>query len=196
MINQHVIVLAVIPNLFGRVSEAALNDFFRILRSHPQSLFEDIARRRQNEDADSLRNPLLQLSRTLDVNVEYQVFAFTPRLVQHFAVRAVVIPKHLSVLQKFATSDTLFEFLRRDINIALPRLLISANGSRGVGNGKPQLRIPRQKQETSVDLPDPEGAEMMKTVVMRSPECRPATSIGWSRPAIQDSEPVPVSFRC
>ncbi len=78
VIDQHVIVSAVISNLFGRVAQPPFDDRIGILTARSQPLFQNLAGRSQDKNRHRLWNLTLQLSRTLDVDVEYQVGAAAP----------------------------------------------------------------------------------------------------------------------
>ena len=105
------------------------------------------------------------MSRTLHVDVEYEVLACSGRDFELAAVGAVVVAEHLGVLQKLAAGDALLEVLAGNEVIAGSGLFIAARRARGVGNRKTQPGTSFIRRETMVDLPEPDGAEMMKTVV-------------------------------
>src|SRR5580693_4859779 len=70
-VDQNKIVLRVVLNLFRGSPQPALNHFLAVLRPRAEPLLQNFPRRRQDENADRLRYRYLQLSRTLDINVEY-----------------------------------------------------------------------------------------------------------------------------
>src|ERR1700722_12457388 len=74
-VDQNKIVLRVVPNLFSRSPQTALNHFFAVFGARAEALLENIPGWRKHKNTNSFRDRYLQLSRTLDVNVEYQVLA-------------------------------------------------------------------------------------------------------------------------
>ena len=101
-VDQNKIVLRVILNFFRCTPQPALNHFFAVLGPRSQPLLQNILRRRQHENADRLRDSYLQLSRTLDVDVEYQVLALVRGRLERLAIGPVVISENLGVFQKLA----------------------------------------------------------------------------------------------
>src|SRR5437588_5514441 len=91
IVNQQIIVLTIIPDFARGVPQPPLDHAAGILRARAQSLFQDLARWRQDKNGNCVRNLTLQLSRTLDINVEYQVLAFPLGAIEGFAVRPVIV---------------------------------------------------------------------------------------------------------
>ncbi len=80
-------------------------------------MLENFPGRRKHKDTDRLRNRYLQLSRTLDVDVEYQVFALMDGLFEGAAVGAVVIAENLGIFEEFALRQAIFELGCGEIKI-------------------------------------------------------------------------------
>ena len=74
-------------------------------------------RRRQHKNADRLRDRYLQLSRTLDIDVEYQVFALVRGRFKRLAVGAVVIAENLGIFEELAACQAILEVLTADEDI-------------------------------------------------------------------------------
>src|ERR1700733_810308 len=96
-VDQNKIVLRVVLNFLRRSPQPALNHFFAILGPRAKPLLQNVPRRRQYKNADGLRDGYLQLSRTLDINVEYQVFALARGRFKRLTVGSVVIAENLSI---------------------------------------------------------------------------------------------------
>src|SRR4051812_7971514 len=74
-IDQNIIVSVVIPDLFGRFPQPPLNHIVPVLASCAKPLFQNLPGGSQYKDGNCFGNPVFQLSRTLYVDVEYQVTA-------------------------------------------------------------------------------------------------------------------------
>ena len=59
VVDQHVIVQAVILDFPGRIRQPAPNHLVAILTPRPKTLFQDHTRRRKHKNSDSVGNPLL-----------------------------------------------------------------------------------------------------------------------------------------
>ncbi len=70
-------------------------------------------------------NLLFQLSRTLDVDVEYQAFPAGAGLVQFAAVGPVIVAKYLSRFEKLVAGQHRLELLPGDEMITLAVLFLS-----------------------------------------------------------------------
>src|ERR1700733_13863885 len=101
-VDQNKIVLRVVLNFRRRSLQPALNHFFAVLRARTKPLLQNVPRGRQHKNADRLRNRYLQLSRTLDIDVEYQVFSRARGGFKRLAVRPVIISENLGTLQELA----------------------------------------------------------------------------------------------
>src|SRR5208283_4244510 len=99
-IDQNIVVIAVPPDFLGRVPQPPFDHLVPILAARAQSALENLPRRSQDEDGYSLGNLLYQLSRTLYVDVEYQVPARRARLFENAAMGAVIVAVHLGVFQE------------------------------------------------------------------------------------------------
>src|SRR3984893_28394 len=110
IIDQQVIVLTVIPDFASGIAQPALDHVTGILRAGTQPLFEDLAGWRQDKNGNRVRNLTLQLSRTLDINVEHEVLALPLGQLEGGAVRAVVIAEDIGMLQELIPGHARFEF--------------------------------------------------------------------------------------
>src|SRR5262249_17178878 len=91
-----------------------------------------------------------QLSRTLDINVEYEVLALRPGLLQHLPVRPVIIAEYLGPLEELATVDHGLKLSPRDEVIALPVRFGASPHAAGIGNREHQVRhVPNQMRHQS-----------------------------------------------
>src|ERR1019366_10734122 len=120
-IDQNIIVDAVILNLSGRIPQPPFDHCVAIFSACAQALLQDFWRRSQDKHGDSVGKPTLQLSRTLHVDVLYQVFALRLGLLQNPLVRPVIIAENLRSLQELAARDHGLEILARHKTIASPR---------------------------------------------------------------------------
>ena len=78
--------------------------------------------------------------------------------------RAVIISEDFRVLQKLVFADHLSQIRsRRYEEIFAPVLFAAARRAGGVGDGKIQVRTMLANLIHQRDLPEPDGAEMMKT---------------------------------
>ena len=91
-----------------------------------------------------------------------------PGLLENPAVGPVIVAKYLSPFEKLAALEHRLELLPGHEMVALPIDFRPARLAGGIGNARTSAleRWPAAG-DTSVDFPEPEGAEMMKTVVMR-----------------------------
>src|SRR5204863_6585044 len=80
-----------------------------ILAARAEPLLQDLPRRGQHKHGHSFRNLLFQLSRTLHIDVEYQIQSARARLIEAVPMSAVVVAKHLSPFEKFVASKLGFE---------------------------------------------------------------------------------------
>src|SRR5207244_2901225 len=128
--------------------KAALDDLFRNggvaltalgLIAAMQAAFELGLGRRQNQDADRLRQILLHLCGALHVDIEQQVIAARLGLAQESFCGAVVISKDVGVLEELIFGDHAFEFVARDEIIFAAILLTAAGRPRGVGDGEVEV---------------------------------------------------------
>ena len=84
------------------------------------------------------------------------------RLAQKAARRAVVVPEDFGVLQELVLARSWARIPRARRRSIRAILFAAARGACGVGDGKIQIRHHRLRSSlTSVDFPEPEGAEMM-----------------------------------
>ena len=122
--------MRIISNFLGRTLQAPLDHFLAVLRPRTEPLLENFPGRWKHEDTDSFRNRYLQLSRTLDVDVEYQVAALVGGLFEGAAVGAVVIAENLGIFQEFALRQTLFKLGAGDEDVV-----------DAIGFGRPGRRV-------------------------------------------------------
>ena len=78
----------------------------------------------------------------------------------------VVLPEHLRPLQKFAPVDTGLEILARDEEVILAVPLLPSRRPRRVRDRKAQPGNALHQLVHQRGFPRPDGAEMMKTVVI------------------------------
>ena len=120
VVHKHVIVLLVIPDLFGCFPQPPLDHFFAVFR-RARSRCSRISREGARIKIDNrFRNPLLQLSRTLDVDVEYQVLTLLPGLLQTIlggSRNSCRKPRRIPETRP--ASIPVFELRRADVNVAL-----------------------------------------------------------------------------
>ena len=116
-IDQNIIVDAVILNLSGRIPQPPFDHCGDLLRVRT-GLLQDFWRRSHDKHGDSVGKPTLQLSRTLHVDVLYQVFPLRLGLLQNPLVRPVIIAENLRSLQELAARDHGLEILARHKTIA------------------------------------------------------------------------------
>jgi hypothetical protein len=75
------------------------------------------------------------LSRTLDIDVEHQVFALGDGPVEDAAMRPVVVlTEHERMLQELAVCQPLLELFARYVMVMLPVLFLSSRLPRRVGD--------------------------------------------------------------
>ena len=89
-----------------------------------------------------------------------------PGLLQDAAVGPVIVAENLGPFQKFAAGRASPRTPPGRRNVALAVVSVPRGLASGVGNREHQAWNVGQQPRTSVDLPEPEGAEMMKTVVI------------------------------
>src|SRR5262245_57350328 len=111
IVNNNVIVFAIIPDFACSIAQPAADYLVGVLRPGTQPFFQDLAGWRKNEDRNRVRNLSLQLSRTLDVNVEYQVLSLTLSPIELAAVCAVVIPPDIGVLEELSPRNASLELV-------------------------------------------------------------------------------------
>ncbi len=140
LINQHVIVSAVIANLVSCVAQPPFDDCIGIFAARAQPLFQDLAGRGQDKNTHRIGNLTLQLSRTLHVNVEYQVKTLLLGPLQHPAVGAVIVAEDLGIFQKLAQRDALFEIRAGDKMIVTPVHVMAARRAGGLRDREHQPR--------------------------------------------------------
>ena len=72
------------------------------------------------------------MSRTLHVNVEYQILTRQIGLFEGSAVSSIIVPKYLSVFEKFAPKRTNLKLLARDKVVILTGPLSVAKSASSV----------------------------------------------------------------
>ena len=103
----------------GIVARKLADDGFVVGAACAQSLFQLLARGRQNKDANGLRHLRLDLARTLPVDFENDVFTAGEQCFGRAARGAVKVIEYLGMLEKFVISGHLTETLQRNEVISL-----------------------------------------------------------------------------
>ena len=162
VVDQNVVVLVVVLDLAAGGDQTALDDLFRIFAAVAQSPFQRLAVRRQNEDADRIGQISLDLRGTLDVDIEQQIVPFLLRLAQELARRAVAVAD-----ERWRAP----EIRRRESSARTRREGRSDTACRSARCREEGASCRRSKNRdsgrvsasslTSVDFPEPDGAEMM-----------------------------------
>src|SRR5262249_11441671 len=129
-IDQYIIVSAVVPDLLSRFPQPPFDYFIPVLAAGTQSLLQNLPRGSQDKNGYSLRNLTLQLSRTLDVDVEYQVLSEVFGLKQHITVGAIVIAENFGPFEELAAGEHGFE-LRAGDEVIVLAVDFEASGSTG-----------------------------------------------------------------
>src|SRR5205807_2357666 len=105
-----------------------------VLATRTEPLLQYLPRGGQDKHGHSFRNLLLQLSRTLDIDVEYQIQAPSPGLLEAVPVSAVIVAKYLSPFKEFVAGKPGFKVFPADEAVAQALRLGAARLARGVRN--------------------------------------------------------------
>ena len=100
----------VILNLPARRNQPSLDDIFGVKAAVLQALLQGFAVGRHDEDAHCVWNFLLDLLRSLHIDIEQQIATIALRLFQKTARRTVVVAEHLRIFQKLLLPDHGFKF--------------------------------------------------------------------------------------
>src|SRR5208283_49486 len=145
VVDENVIVAAKILDFPGRSRQPSQNHLLGVFRAGPQTLGQFFPGRGQDKDTDGFGYLLLQLSRTLNVDVENHVLALGLAALQDAAMRSIVIPKDQRPFEEFAAADSLFEVLPRDEDVVLAVDLRPARRAGRIGGREDQVPIVRQQ---------------------------------------------------
>src|ERR1039457_1110321 len=138
-VDQHIIILRVVPNFLRRTLQAPLDHFLAILRPRAEPLLENFPGRWKHKDTNRFRNRYFQLSRTLDIDVEYQVAALLGGLLEGAPVGAVVVLENLSIFKELRLGQAFLELLTGDEDIVNAVGFSWARGAGSVGNREGQV---------------------------------------------------------
>src|SRR5262249_37752829 len=94
----------------------------------------------QDEYGNRVRNLSFQLSRTLYVNVEYQIETLPPGAVEHTAMRPIIVPEHVGMLQELSVGHARFKLIPGNEVIRLAFALQSTRRPRRIGDREGESR--------------------------------------------------------
>src|SRR3546814_5136054 len=109
-----------------------------------RSLVERLARRRQDEHADSIGHLLAHLARALPVDLQQHVAALGQPRFHRLDRRALPVAVHQRMLEEVAGIDHAREFLARNEVVVLGVALARSRLARGVGNRQADVGVARQ----------------------------------------------------
>src|SRR5580693_482127 len=153
VIDQNVVVLVIVLNFSAGRQQSTRNHLFRVLAAFAQARFQGLAVRRQHEDADRIRQLLLDLLGALHINIEKKVVSFLSGVLQKLPRGAVVIPVKVGVLQEFAGSNHSLKFVAWNEMVLLAVLLAAPQSARGVRNREIEIRNQLQQLVDQGRLP-------------------------------------------
>src|SRR4029077_15978038 len=139
VVYQNIVVFVIILNLTSGRDQPALNHLLGVLTAFTQAPFQGLAVGWQNKDADGVRQALLDLACSLDVNVEKQIMALLFRLAQEAAGSAVQMTEDFGKLEEFIIADHLLELHAGNKKVLLAVLFATACRARGIRDGKVQV---------------------------------------------------------
>src|SRR5215472_3651140 len=132
--------MVVIFNLFCGHVQPAFNDFFALaalsLTALAQAPLKGFARWRQHKNADRIGHGLLNLARTLNVNIEQQVLALGGGFGEEAARGSVIVAENFGMLQELTAGNHFLKFGSRDEEVFAAILLATPRSPRGVGDRK------------------------------------------------------------
>jgi hypothetical protein len=158
IVNDHELIPVQMRNVFHCLAEPVLNSTLVLSIPGAEAPFQFGETRRSDEDVNSFVTPLLQLSRTLDFDVEQQIVAGKFGRLNLAPVGAVGIPRKPGVFKESACVNIgleLFggnEMIIDAFNFAGPR------GPRGAADREPDSRQVFQDAADKHGLPGTGGA--------------------------------------
>ena len=94
---------------------------------------------RQNKDTDGIGESLLDVRRSLDINVQQKIVTISSGFAKVVARRAVAISVNIRIFEKFSVADHAIELLHWNKMIMLAVLLTPARRTRGVRDGELEI---------------------------------------------------------
>src|ERR1700732_655304 len=135
VVDDRVIVAAIVHHFLPCAFEPPANFVFRILPTLPDAMLEFRPRRRQHKNCHGARQFGFYLQSSLHVNFENQVFFLRFRFSQTFAGSAVpVLPEHLRVFQEISALHHFLKLRLGDKIVPLAVALRLARHPRGARN--------------------------------------------------------------
>src|SRR5205823_2835544 len=101
-VYEHIVVFGPMADFIVCLCHATSDDFLGVLGAHPKASFQFASRWRQNENADDIIALLLELLRTLPVDVEEDVVAASKRFYHGRTRSSVMVAEHKGILKKGA----------------------------------------------------------------------------------------------
>ena len=145
MVNNHIVEQQGLFDFAACLPQPFFNHFRAIGVAAAQAFGQYGKTRRQDKNADGLRQRTAHLFRTLHVDFQDNVETFALQCLQTAEAGTVIIAEHVGIFEEFAFTYHALEFSRTDEIIMFAVPLAFARGTGGMGNGNADIGVSRQQ---------------------------------------------------